>query len=72
MSQLLYEEESFAIRGAVFEVYREMGSGFLETVYQECLEKEFQRRIIPCLAQEELRLTYKDALLMHTYKLNFI
>ena len=28
MSQLLLEDESFAIRGAVFEVYREMGSGF--------------------------------------------
>ncbi len=32
MSQLLFEEETFAIRCAVFEVYREMGSGFLEQV----------------------------------------
>jgi len=30
MEELLYAEESYAIRGAVFEVYREMGSGFLE------------------------------------------
>jgi len=35
----VFEEETFWIRGAVFEVYREMGSGFLEAVYQECLEK---------------------------------
>ncbi len=40
MSDLLYEEESYAIRGAVFEVYREMGCGFVEPVYQECVEKE--------------------------------
>ena len=41
MSELLLEDETFAIRGAVFEVYKEMGSGFLEAVYQECLAKEF-------------------------------
>jgi PD-(D/E)XK nuclease superfamily len=40
MKELLYAEETYAIRGAVFEVYREMGSGFLEPVYQECLERE--------------------------------
>jgi GxxExxY protein len=44
MTELLYEEETFAIRGAVFEVYGEMGCGFLEAVYQECLEKEMRRR----------------------------
>ena len=29
MSKLLFEEESYAIRGAAFEVYKEMGHGFL-------------------------------------------
>ena len=29
MGNLLFEEETFAIRGAVFDVYREMGCGFL-------------------------------------------
>ena len=47
MDQLLYAEETFAIRGAIFEVYREMGTGFLEPVYQECLEMEFNRRNLP-------------------------
>ena len=42
--QLKYETESYAIRGAVYEVYREMGCGYLENVYQECLEKELTLR----------------------------
>ena len=36
-SDFLFKEDSYLIRGAVFEVYREMGCGFLEAVYQECL-----------------------------------
>ncbi|CAL4867048.1 hypothetical protein MMA231_01298 [Asticcacaulis sp. MM231] len=47
MDKLLYENEVFQIRGAIFEVYKEMGFGFLEPVYQECLAKEFQRTDIP-------------------------
>jgi GxxExxY protein len=47
MSKILYKDEVYAIQGAVFEVYREMGCGFLEAVYQECLEKELNFRRIP-------------------------
>ncbi len=72
MSGLLYESETYAIRGAVFEVYREMGSGFLEPVYQECLEREFKIRGIPHAAQPELKLTYKGEPLEQTYKPDFI
>src|SRR5271165_3969144 len=72
MGQLVYAEETFAIRGAVFEVYRIMGCGFLEPVYQECLEKEFRHRGIPFLAQEELKLTYKEEPLEQIYKPDFI
>jgi len=38
MSEIVYKEESYAIMGACFEVYKNMGCGFLESVYQECLE----------------------------------
>jgi GxxExxY protein len=40
--KLIYPDESFAIRGALFEVYKNKGAGFLEPVYQECLEIEFR------------------------------
>src|SRR5262245_42214692 len=72
MEQLLFAEETYAIRGAVFEVYREIGSGFLEAVDHECLAKEFMRRNVPYLAQVELKLTYKGDLLLQTYKPDFV
>nr|VFJ68567.1 MAG: GxxExxY protein [Candidatus Kentron sp. FW] len=68
MTDLIYKDESYAISGAVFEVYREMGHGFLESVYQECLEKELARRGIPFLSQPVLRLFYKGQPLDQTYK----
>ncbi len=71
-TNLLFEDESYLIRGAVFEVYREMGCGFLEAVYQECLEKEFRRQGIPYVAQCELELIYKNEKLQQTYKPDFI
>jgi GxxExxY protein len=58
--------------GPFFEVYREMGSGFLEPVYQECLEKEFNRRKPPYVPQVELKPTYKGELLVQTYKADFV
>jgi GxxExxY protein len=72
MSGLRFEEETFAIRGAVFEVYRVMGCGFLEAVYQECLEKELAARGILFVAQQELRLYYKGETLRQFYKLDLI
>ena len=72
MAKLLYKEEVYEIQGAVFEVYKEMGGGFLESVYQECLEKELTTRSIPFESQKELILTYKGAPLNHTYKPDFI
>ncbi|MFZ3209183.1 MAG: GxxExxY protein [Geobacteraceae bacterium] len=72
MTELIFEEESYRIRGAVFEVYREMGCGFLEAVYQECLEKEFGKGGIPFVAQRELVLYYKGERLDQVYKPDFI
>ena len=37
---LLYSDLSYAINGAAFHVYNNLGHGFLEAVYQEALEKE--------------------------------
>ena len=68
MAKLIFEKETYAIRGAVFAVYKEMGSGFLEAVYQECLEMELRSRGIPFVAQPELKLVYKGETIGQTYK----
>lgn len=70
--KILYKDECYQIQGAVFEVYRQMGCGFLEAVYQECLEKELVRCGIPFVAQQELKLHYKGEPLRQTYKPDLI
>jgi len=69
---LLFGKETYAIRGAIFEVYRELGCGFLESVYQECLEKELAVRNIPFVAQPQLSLFYKGVTLSQTYRPDII
>ena len=70
--KILFREESYVIQGAVFEVYRVMGCGFLEAVYQECLAREFKRSQIPFEAQTELLLIYKGEPLVQTYRPDFV
>lgn len=67
MGRLLLEDECYAIRGCIFEVYREMGCGFLEPVYQECLERELDTQGIPFESQKRLGLKYKGHPLSQTY-----
>jgi GxxExxY protein len=69
---VLHREESYSIMGACFEVYKEKGCGFLEPVYQECLEVELEIRKIPFKAQMPLSLFYKGVPLKHAYVPDFI
>ena len=71
-NKILFKNESYEIQGAIFNVYREMGCGFLEAVYQECLDKEFSKRGISFVAQQRLQLSYKGTPLQQTYKPDFI
>jgi GxxExxY protein len=72
MSSLICEKETYEILGACFEVYKQKGCGFLEAVFQECLEIEFQLRGIPGRAQVPLALEYKGRPLVHTYVPDFV
>lgn len=69
---ILYKEESYKLVGACFEVYRDKGCGFLESVYQECLEIELRSQGIPFVAQKPLQLEYKGHLLQSSYTPDFI
>ncbi|KAB2877729.1 GxxExxY protein [bacterium] len=70
--KLIYRNESYAILGASFNVYKDKGCGFLEAVYQECLEIEFGIQEIPFESQKDLKLSYKSKILKQTYKPDFI
>ena len=69
---IIYKDECYVIQEAVFEVYREMGCGFLEAVYQECMEKELRNKQIPFASQPDLKLSYKGESLKQSYKPDLI
>jgi len=72
VSELLLKDEVYAVAGAAMEVYYQLGSGFLEPVYQQALEIELGRRRIPFEAQKPLKLFYKDVELRKEYIPDFI
>ena len=59
MSKLILENETGAIIGACYEVYRDKGCGFTEPVYQDCLGLELGDRKVPFVPQPEVQLAYK-------------
>lgn len=67
MTSLLLKDEVYAIIGAAIEVHRELGSGFLEPVYQEALEIELASRQIPFESQKPLVIYYKGHQLKKEY-----
>jgi GxxExxY protein len=54
------------------EVHKELGSGFLEAVYQEALEREFTYQEIPYKSHPPVRVEYKGKPLKRTYEPDFI
>jgi GxxExxY protein len=72
MSKIIYEQKSYKIIGACIEVHKELGSGFLESVYQEALEIEFENLGIPFEREKELLIYYKNRKLQKRYKSDFI
>ena len=72
MSEIIYREDSYRIMGACFEVYREKGCGFLEAVFQECLEIEFRLQGISFVSHPSLSLEYKGRPLRQNYTPDFV
>jgi len=72
MEKILYKDESYKIIGAAMEVHRELGPGFLEPIYQEALEIEFQNKKIPYSRESRLHIYYKGILLNKEYVTDFI
>ena len=72
MAELIYKEESYQIIGACLEVHKELGSGFLESVYHEALILELKNRSIPFESEKGFQIRYKNAVLSNKYFADFI
>jgi len=70
--ELLFKDETYKIIGAAIEVYNTLGSGFLEAVYQEALEIEFNLLQIPYTSQMMLPIYYKNRKLKKEYVADFV
>jgi GxxExxY protein len=53
VGNIIYKEETYENIGAFIEVHKELGAGFLESVYQEALAIEFTHKNIPFKKEKE-------------------
>ena len=67
MSELILKDEVYAVVGAAIDVHRELGPGFLESIYQEAMEIELKTKSIPFVAQHPITVRYKGLTLNKKY-----
>ncbi|OFX62049.1 MAG: NADH:ubiquinone oxidoreductase [Bacteroidetes bacterium GWB2_41_8] len=70
--KIIYKDECYAIINACMEVHNHLGEGFLEAVYQEALEYEFELQNIPSIREYPLQIVYKNKILEKGYIPDFI
>ncbi|MHB2148608.1 GxxExxY protein [Calditrichota bacterium LG25] len=56
MSSIIYKDESYKIIGLCVEVHNNLGKGFLEVVYKDALEYEFEQANIPYKREKEYQV----------------
>lgn len=69
---MIIKEECYQIIGACMSVQNELGSSFLESVYQEALAVEFGNMGIPYVREQRMDIYYKDQLLDKKYSADFV
>ncbi len=72
MNKLLFEENTYKIIGACMSVHKGLGAGFLESVYHEALEKEFEIQKVNFDSKKKLQVYYNDAPLQKYFIADFI
>jgi GxxExxY protein len=69
---MTYNEITYQIRGAIFDVYNTLGPGLLEGVYEEALCYELQKRGLSVERQKEVPILYKGNKLKNDLKLDIL
>jgi GxxExxY protein len=72
MSKLLYEDLSYNIIGVAKEVFRELGFGLLESLYEDAICYEFEVLKIPYKRQVEIDVHYKDIIFVKKFRADLI
>ncbi len=72
MSKLLYEDLTYKIIGAAKEVYRELGAGYLESVYEDALCYELSLIDIAFQRQIELDVHYKNEVFKNKFRADLL
>lgn len=57
---ILYEDLSYQVRDCVYTVFKELGPGFLENIYQKALEIGLKKQGIPFETQKEIKVYCDD------------
>lgn len=65
-------EISYGIRGAIFEVFHELGPGLLETVYQAALISELEERGFKVSGQVDIPVRYKRVFLEVGFRMDLL
>jgi GxxExxY protein len=72
MAEIVFREESYRIVGSCLAVFNKLGSGFLESVYQEALEIQFKQDKIPFVKEKKLRIQFDDIQLDKFFKADYV
>ena len=63
---------SYQIRGALYDVYKTLGPGLLETVYEEALCYELEQRGLKVERQKQVPIVYKGVTLKSDLRLDVL
>ena len=72
MNKLLYEDLTYKIIGAAREVYRVLGPGYLESVYEDALCYEFGLLDFSYQRQIDLDVHYKNAIFEKRFRADLL
>ena len=69
---MILSDVTYQIRGAIYNVYNELGPGLLESVYEEALVCELEMRGIAVERQVDVPIMYKGKILASPLRLDLL